>query len=839
MARIIAEAAVRLVVDYKELGKGVRNALRAAVRDAVRDSGIFDPITRDNERASRNVNRTWSRVLGGLRASIGSVLSVAGGVAKVLLIGTAAGAALAGVASLTTGLLALGQAAVAASGAVALLPAVLVALKALTATVKIGLVGMDDAFKALGKDAAEFEEAIKDLAPEAQKFMRTMRQLKPAFDDLRMDVQNRLFLGLSDVLKDLAGKYLPVAERLFVTIAGSINNAARNLGDFLGQAETVGQVTNVVDNIRLAFNNLVPAVVPFTQAMLTIVDVGSTFLPRLSASLTDAAERFSDFIDRAAGTGQLEAFIQRAIDTITQLGRILANVFATVGNVMDASAASGMGLLDNLERITRAARDFSGSFAGQAMISGFFAELKRVIDAVWPSVRTLVQVFVRDFVPILADIASTVGPVLRPLFEAFGRLLQALRPLLQALADAFATVLAAMEPVFDALAEALEGAMPALQPVIQDIAEAFVSLIESMIPLIPVFFDLLEAILPILPPFIQMVADLMPSFIDLINAAMPLIQALANAFVVTIPVITDIAAVILNVLIPAFRFIIDILAGVINAVVTFGQGFWSVVSSVFTTVSNLIRTVWTGISTFFSQILPTILGKIRDWITNVLRGIGQWGIDLFNKGKDAMRRFASAIGDGIGNVVKWFKDLPGKVFSAIGDFVGKLVQLGKDLISGLIDGIKSMVQRVIDSVTGLVTDALDAAKALLGIKSPSKVFRELGINVGQGLILGLNKITPQVADAAAEMVSFATDALATPVNANLGFGAASGGTAGGAVPLGGTVINQTNVMRPGTDVKQFSDLVLGRSVGDYLSGASTLSVARNGVQAGVNDQWVG
>lgn len=843
MAKIIAVAGVRLTVSGKGLAAEMRGVLMASLKEA--SAGVkadtTKPIRDDVDKTSRHVRDVLGKILkttGGVAAGFGRVVSSG---LRMALIATAAGGALAGVASLTTGVIALGQALVAASGAALLLPAALAGLKAVTATVKIGLVGLDDAMKALGKDSAEFEEAIKDLAPEAQRFMRTLRQLKPAFDGLRMDVQNRLFLGLADHLKVLTDRYLPVAERLFVTMAGSINEAAKDVGTFLARSSTVQQVNGIVDNLRLSFAQMAPAILPAVQALLDLTDVGSGLMPELTTGINAAAQRFAAFIRESARTGELEAIIRRAIETIKQLGRIVANVFGTIGNVMDASTASGFGLLDNLEKITRAARDFSGSFAGQAMISGFFAQLKRVADALWPSVKALVEVFVRDFVPILADIAATIGPVLRPLFEALGRLLQSLRPLLQALADAFATVLKAMEPVFDALGDAIEDAMPELRPLIDDIAEAFANLVKAMIPLIPVFVDLLKAVLPVLPPFIQMVADLMPSLIDLIKAGMPLIEAFANAFVAAIPVLSGIVQFLASVLIPAFSSIITVLSGIINFLVGFGQTFWSIVTTVFTSVATAIRATWNGVLTFFSQILPNLLGKVRDWVTGVLRAIGQWGIDLFAKAKSAMSQFVSAIGTGIGNAVQWFKDLPGKVFSAIGDFIGKLVQLGKDLINGLIDGIVDAAKGVIDAVTGTITDALDAAKALLGIKSPSRVFHDIGTDTVQGLINGIRDMSPDAAAASAAMAQQVADAASGIVldptlginpAALSGAGAAVGGAA--AAAAGGVALYQTNLMQPGADVTQFASQVYREGARVLAAAGSTLGVSQQSVQAGMS-----
>ena len=59
------------------------------------------------------------------------------------------------------------------------------------------------------------------------------------------------------------------------------------------------------------------------------------------------------------------------------------------------------------------------------------------------------------------------------------------------------------------------------------------------------------------------------------------------------------------------------------------------------------------------------------------------------------------------------------------------------MIQGLINGIKGMAGGVTGAIKNIVSGAISGAKALLGIKSPSRVFRQIGDDTGQGLILGL------------------------------------------------------------------------------------------------------
>jgi len=836
MARIIAEAGVRLVADRRGLGQSIRREFRAAIKEAVAGGGFFDAVDRDTDETSSRVSTKWKRVFTGLRATLTSVFSGAALVGKFLLVGTAAAGAVAGVVQLGLAVGALAGAALQAAGVVGLLPAALAGYLVVSTAVKLATQGMGDAFKAIASgDGAAFQEALKNLAPAARDFAKAVKDVKPAFDEMRLDVQQALFEELGDVVRPLAETYLPLFGDTFRSIARDVGGAGADVAAFLLQAEQVQKVGTFTASVRDAFAGLRGAIVPATSALLDIVTTGSTFLPRLTAAVTTFATSFAERISAMAADGSLEAFFNRAIEAVKTLGAIAGNVFEGLGNIMDAARASGGGLLQNIEAITQRFADFTGSSAGQEALIGFFTSMRRVVDALAPAFFQLVSIIGTTVMPIFADIAQAIGPVLVPIFRALGQLLASLRPLLTALADAFATVLAAFEPVIDAFSRALDEAMPQLKPVIEDIGKAFANLVKALAPLAPVFVELIQIVLSMLPPFIQMVADILPSLIELIKAVMPYIRAWAEAFIALMPIIADVANFLLAILVPVITIVANILGFLLTVFTAVFSGIWNVVTSIFGAIADFISYIWNGIGEFFSETFSWIKDLFADGFGGLVGKVGQWFSQIWQNIVSLMGKVVSGVGDAIGAVVDWFLSLPGKIWDAVKGAARWLYDTGRQIIQGLIDGVKSMVNNLL-SVIGVTTEgAINKAKSGFGVHSPSTVFREIGINLGQGLVAGIDSMIPAVADAVAGMTTAATG----DVNVGTVFGTNAASGSGAAAALAGTVVHQTNVMQPGTDVKQFSDLVLKRGMGDLYSSASTLTVARNGVQAGVNDQWVG
>jgi hypothetical protein len=106
-----------------------------------------------------------------------------------------------------------------------------------------------------------------------------------------------------------------------------------------------------------------------------------------------------------------------------------------------------------------------------------------------------------------------------------------------------------------------------------------------------------------------------------------------------------------------------------------------------------------------------------------------------------------------------------------------LAEVGKAMIDGLIKGIEQGAGALVASLTGVVGQGVAAAKSALEIKSPSRVFAELGEYTGEGYAMGVEDTAPQV--------SGAFDSLMTPPEPQEGGGRAASASG----PVGPITIN--------------------------------------------------
>ncbi|WP_163567107.1 hypothetical protein [Fodinicola feengrottensis] len=148
-----------------------------------------------------------------------------------------------------------GATASALPGLLAMAPAML-GLVGVMVAVQIGTQGIDQAFGALAKgDMKAFDQALKNLAPSARAFMLEVKALwPPQLQSLQQQaVQQQLFQGFSDWLKDAAQNLLPTVRRGLVDMAGVANLAGTTILSALSLPATKDDLSTAITNITRGF----------------------------------------------------------------------------------------------------------------------------------------------------------------------------------------------------------------------------------------------------------------------------------------------------------------------------------------------------------------------------------------------------------------------------------------------------------------------------------------------------------------------------------------------------------------------------------------------------------
>ncbi len=130
------------------------------------------------------------------------------------------------------------------------------------------------------------------------------------------------------------------------------------------------------------------AAAPATQSITTLATVGSTFLPGFGKAINDAAVKFDHFIQSSAASGELEAFMQRGIDSGKELAHVAEHVGSSVASIFRAASDDGQAL-KSLDDLTGRMAEFLKSAQGQEELGKFFAELRQDGQNLVPLLQTL------------------------------------------------------------------------------------------------------------------------------------------------------------------------------------------------------------------------------------------------------------------------------------------------------------------------------------------------------------------------------------------------------------------------------------------------------------------
>lgn len=840
IARIIGTASIRLTLDNKGFTAAVQAAVReaAAAAKAKIDVDVDDDLLRKKiENSTRRIrpkiepdlDQSIFRKLEGLSSAIRKIPRIALGIA--------------GVSTAITAIAGIGAAIAQLSGVVALLPAGLLAAGAAFGVLAIGTQGFGDALKAIG-DPAKFSEAIKNLAPSAQEAAKAVQSLQPAWKSLQLDVQQRLFDGLGTRISALGNNFLPVLKTGLGGVATELNSGIRMWADWANQGQQVGALQGILDKVRGFFANLAPAGRDFAAALTDIASVGSGFLPSFGTGIANAAASFRQFIESAKNSGALQKFIQTGITAFQQLGTIIGNIISIAGQIFSGLQTSGAGFLATLVTLTETVKNFFASLQGQQTL----ASLGAVLSSISTTVGTVLNVALRSIGPIIVALAPFIQQLVQSLGTALVGAIQAVSPIILSMAKFFSENASAIVP----LVIAIGGLIAAIGPIagiIRGVTTAWLiynAIIDS-------------AILKTVAGWISMgtqasinAAKMVAGWASASASAIASVAvqvgqwvllgaqaAIGAAKVAAAWVLQKVeAAGALIAQLPAFAAIVAgwismgaqaliqgariaaawlLSLGPIGIIIAAVVGLVAIIISNWDAIYNFIVSIGGKIGSFFSSMWSSITGFFRS----------------------AWEGLKSIVSNGINGVIDFVRSLPGRILSALGNLGSLLINAGKAILDGFLQGLKNAWKAVTDFVGGI-------GRWISDHKGPLSYDRQLLVPAGLAIMEGLHEGLQTGFDPIMNTVSGMADQLVGAFGApDIGAGISVNDlrpAVNGAADLGGIgvqpVLNQYNVMQPGTDVRQFSQTVLQRGMSDFLNGASTLSVTRQGVQAGVNDQLV-
>jgi len=175
-------------------------------------------------------------------------------------------------------------------------------------------------------------QKITKLAPAARQFLNTILNLRPAFERLRLDVQEKLFAGLGDRVRTLAERWMPQLHKTLGGFAGTFNQIASTFVASASRKSFIDNMAKGAESARKALGEIGRAVAgPLVDAFGRLARASGPFLEKLGHLIARVIEKFSAWIAKADETGELDKFFKGAADTLYKIWRVGEDVVKVIG----------------------------------------------------------------------------------------------------------------------------------------------------------------------------------------------------------------------------------------------------------------------------------------------------------------------------------------------------------------------------------------------------------------------------------------------------------------------------------------------------------------------------
>lgn len=169
-------------------------------------------------------------------------------------------------------------------------------------------------------------------------------------------------------------------------------------------------------------------------------------------------------------------------------------------------------------------------------------------------------------------------------------------------------------------------------------------------------------------------------------------------------------------------------------------------------IKGAFETVWNVLSNFFTDTIPATIQRVIQFFT------------------DLKTKITESVQQAVSNFTNFFSQLPGKIATTITNMINKVINfknqfvqkavesargffdgivnglaslpsrmwdIGSNIVQGIKNGISNAWNNMVSWFTGLFGDLVGIAKDILGIASPSKVFKQIGEYTVEGFDEGM------------------------------------------------------------------------------------------------------
>lgn len=522
-------------------------------------------------------------------------------------------------------------------------------------------------------------------------------QLVGGIDTLFKDSSGKMQQYASDAYKTAgvsANRYMEISTSFAASLISSLGGDTAAAADMANMAiqdmsDNANKMGTSLEVVQEAYQSLARG----NYEMLDSLKLG------YGGTKTELERLLSDAEELAAAQGEVRDFSVDSYSDIVEAIHLVQNEMGITGTTALEAATTISGSIDS----AKAAWD--NWFAG---LGNEDADMSALTDQLVESIMTAAG----NIAPRVGEIATTFGQTIASkapeIAQKFGSALMSALP--PEVSGALSSAFSGLSEVFAYIADAVESyLLPAVQPMI----EGFSQLWDSLQPVVSF----------LLAGFQQLLAIFGAGLVEWIAIFATGLGQIASG-----------ASVVVGWLVQ-FATWLTTIPGNISNFVTMAIGFFSQLP---TNIANFLTMVITNIIAWVSQMGANALSAGSQFLSNIVSFISQVPGQIAGFLSSVIGNVASFVSSMASNAISAASQFASNLISGLASIPGQVVSIGADIVNGMVEGVAGAAQGLIDAVGGAVNNAIGFAKGLLGIASPSKVFREFGQFTMQGMALGID-----------------------------------------------------------------------------------------------------
>lgn len=658
------------------------------------------------------------------------------------------------------------------------------------------------------------KKELERLLSDAEKIAAAQGEVRDFSVDSYSDIVEAIHL-----VQDEMGITGTTAAEAATTISGSVNSMKAAWENWLAglgneDADMSALTDQLVSSIGTVMRNVLPRAKVIAQSLVQQIPV---LFSGLVSLLPQPFQQAIGMAGQALSQG-VETIKGVLAGIVQQVAPIVQGVADTIGGMfsgfMDGFTVSG-GSLSALAGIAQLIMGLASPLGiVRILFEQFGSQIQQISSTVGPQIVTVlqslaqalggaiggvlpgIQAAISALLPVIGQVITTVGQILATVMPVIASLASQLVPVITTIAQVVGQLMAMLAPIIASL-------VSTMLPVVQNIVNALMNLATAVMPIVIQVINTVMGIIQALMPVIQTIATVVSSVIGVIVTVIgQIISLVTNVVAVIVSAVSQVTGVIagiIQIVSGIFGTILSVIGGIVSGIVSTVSGAFNAVVNI---VSGAISSAVAFITGFASSIANTFNG-IAGAIGNAINGAA-------NTLRSGFSGMVSAATGFIGNLVSTVGSIPGRIQGVFSNAGSMLVSAGRNIIQGLIDGITGAISGAISAVQNAVGGIIDGAKSMLGIASPSKVFREIGQFTMQGAALGVEDDAPMLArsteDAMRGMVGSAKD-IRIPRDTASGSGKSGDDTAAAIRALHGDLGKIIKKYAPTATPRQFNRMV--------------------------------